>query len=417
MGMTIAEKILARNSGQARVRAGDLVTVRVDTTVLFDNNFMPSIWQEILKTDHPERVVVILDHRVPAPTIQSASAHQTARQFVKRYGIRRFHDVGRTQGISHQVVADEGYAKPGTVLVCSDSHTCSGGAFNCVARGVGGPDVMYAAVKGETWFRVGSTVRYELSGALRDGVTTKDVFLHIAGVHGDHATQNVEFGGPALPGLNMNARKTLSTMGAELSAEFATFEADAVLDAFLKERGVTDYEPAQPDRDADYADRRAVDLSAMEPLVALPDSVLNNSRPVGELAGTPVQQAFIGSCANGTLDDLALAARVLQGRKVSPETRLIITPASQHVYRQALRAGVIEILAEAGAVITNPTCGACGGSHLGLIGPGENCITASTRNFKGRMGDPSSKVYMASPATVAASAVKGVIAHPGEFLH
>jgi 3-isopropylmalate/(R)-2-methylmalate dehydratase large subunit len=150
--------------------------------------------------------------------------------------------------------------------------------------------------------------------------------------------------------------------------------------------------------------------------VALPDSVLNNSRPVGEVAGTPVHQAFIGSCANGTLDDLALAARVLKGRKVSPETRLIITPASQHVYRQALRAGVIEILAEAGAVITNPTCGACGGSHLGLIGPGENCITASTRNFKGRMGDPSSKVFMASPATVAASAVTGVVTHPGQFL-
>lgn len=416
MGMTIAEKILAKNSGRAAVRAGDLVTVRVDTTVLFDNNFMPSIWQEILKTDHPERVVVILDHRVPAPTIQSASAHITARQFVKRFGIKRFHDVGGTQGISHQVVADQGYARPGTVLVCSDSHTCSGGAFNAVARGVGGPDVMYAAVKGETWFRVGSTVRYELSGALRNGVTTKDVFLHIAGTYGDHATQNVEFGGPALPGLGMNARKTLSTMGAELSAEFATFEADAVLDAYMKECGVADYAPVHPDRDAEYADVRQVDLGKMEPLVALPDSVLNNSRPVAEVAGTPVHQAFIGSCANGTLDDLALAARVLKGRKVSPETRLIITPASQHVYRQALRAGVIETLAEAGAVITNPTCGACGGSHLGLIGPGENCITASTRNFKGRMGDPSSKVFMASPATVAASAVTGVVTHPGPFL-
>lgn len=417
MGMTIAEKILAKNSGRAKVRAGDLVTVRVDTTVLFDNNFMPSIWQEILKTDHPERVVVILDHRVPAPTIQSASAHITAREFVKRFGIQRFHDVGGTQGISHQVVADQGYAKPGTVLVCSDSHTCSGGAFNAVARGVGGPDVMYAAVKGETWFRVGSTVRYELAGELRNGVTTKDVFLHIAGTYGDHATQNVEFGGPALPGLGMNARKTLSTMGAELSAEFATFEADAVLDAYMKGCGVTDYAPVHPDRDAEYADVRRVDLGKMEPLVAMPDSVLNNSRPVGEVAGTRVHQAFIGSCANGTLDDLALAARVLKGRKVSPETRLIITPASQHVYRQALRAGVIETLAEAGAVITNPTCGACGGSHLGLIGPGENCITASTRNFKGRMGDPSSKVFMASPATVAASAVTGVVTHPGQFLN
>jgi 3-isopropylmalate/(R)-2-methylmalate dehydratase large subunit len=417
MGMTIAEKILAKNSGRENVRPGDLVTVRVDTTVLFDNNFMPSIWQEILKTDHPERVVVILDHRVPAPTIQSASAHMTARQFVKRYGIRRFHDVGGTQGISHQVVADEGYALPGTVLVCSDSHTCSGGAFNCVARGVGGPDVIYAAVKGETWFRVGTTVRYELAGSLREGVTTKDVFLYIAGTYGEHATQNVEFGGPALPGLGMNARKTLSTMGAELSAEFATFEADAVLDEYMRGCGVSDYQPVHPDRDADYFNVRRVDLDRMEPLVALPDSVLNNSRPVAEVAGTPVHQAFIGSCANGTLDDLALAAKVLIGRKVSTETRLIVTPASQHVYRQALRAGVIEVLADAGAVITNPTCGACGGSHLGLIGPGENCITASTRNFKGRMGDPGSRVFMASPATVAASAIKGVIAHPAEFLN
>ncbi len=416
MGMTIAEKILAKKSGRDRVAAGDLVTVTVDTVVLFDNNFMPSIWQDVLKMEHPERVVVILDHRVPAPTIQSAGAHRTARKFVEKFNIARFHDVGGTQGICHQVVADQGYALPGTVLVCSDSHTCSAGAFNCIARGVGGPDVMYSAAKGETWFRVGATVRYELTGVLRDGVTTKDVFLHIAGMYGDHATQNVEFGGPGVAGLSMSARKTLSTMGAELSCEFATFEADQVLIDYLRACGKTVLEPVHPDPDAQYLDVREIDLSKLEPLVALPDSVLRNSRSVGEVAGTRIDQAFIGSCANGTLDDLTLAARVLAGRKVSPKTRLIITPGSMHVYREALRTGVIATLAEAGAVITNPTCGACGGGHMGVLGPDEVCITASTRNFKGRMGDPSSKVYMASPATVAASAIKGAITHPGEFL-
>ena len=194
MAMTIAERILAKKSGRSHVAPGDLVTVETDTVVLFDNNFMPSIWQDVLKMEHPERVVVIIDHRAPAPTIQSAGAHRTARKLVEKFKLARFHDVGGTQGICHQVVADEGYALPGTVLVCSDSHTCSGGAFNCIARGVGGPDVVYSAVKGETWFRVGTTVRYELHGALRDGVTAKDVFLHIAGIYGDHATQNVEIG-------------------------------------------------------------------------------------------------------------------------------------------------------------------------------------------------------------------------------
>jgi 3-isopropylmalate/(R)-2-methylmalate dehydratase large subunit len=329
MGMTIAEKILAKKSGRDRVAAGDLVTVKVDTVVLFDNNFMPSIWQDVLKLDHPERVVVIIDHRAPAPTIQSAGAHRTARKFVEKFKIARFHDVGGTQGICHQVVADEGYALPGTVLVCSDSHTCSAGAFNCIARGVGGPDVMYSAAKGETWFRVGATVRYEMTGALKKGVTTKDVFLHIAGTYGDHATQNVEFGGPALAGLSMSARKTLSTMGAELSCEFATFEADDVLAEYLRGCGKTAIEPVHPDRDAQYFDVRTIDLSKLEPLVALPDSVLKNSRDVGSVAGIKVDQAFIGSCANGTLDDLTLAAQVLAGRKVSPQTRLIITPGAR----------------------------------------------------------------------------------------
>jgi len=414
--MAIAEKILARAGALARVSAGDLVTVQVHTVVLFDNNFMPSNWPDVRRIDHPERVVVILDHRVPAPTIQAAGAHVTARKFVERFGIERFHDVGRRQGICHQVVADEAYALPGTVLVCSDSHTCSAGALNCVARGVGGPDVFFAACKGETWFRVGETVRYELRGKLGVGVTAKDVFLHIAGKYGDHATQNVEFGGPALADLSVNARKTLATMGAELSCEFATFECDDVLLDYVRSRTGAQFEPQHPDPDAAYCDVRVVDLDRLEPLVALPDSVLRNSRTLPEVSGTPIDQAFIGSCANGTLEDLRLAARVLKGQQVAPKVRLIVTPGSQRVYLEAAREGTLAALVEAGALVTNPTCGACGGGHMGVLGPEETCITASTRNFKGRMGDPSSRVFMGSPATVAASAIAGVIADPRPYL-
>jgi 3-isopropylmalate/(R)-2-methylmalate dehydratase large subunit len=416
MGMTIAEKILARASARSRVAAGDLITVQVHTTVLFDNNFMPSNWPDVRRIDHPERVVVILDHRVPAPTIQAAGAHCTARKFVEQFGIARFHDVGRRQGICHQVVADEAYALPGTVLVCSDSHTCSAGALNCVARGVGGPDVFFAACKGETWFRVGETVRYELRGTLRPGVTAKDVFLHIAGAYGDHATQNIEFGGPALASLSINARKTIATMGAELSCEFATFECDDLLRDYVRSRTSAPFEPQHPDADAAYREVRVVDLDRLEPLVALPDSVLKNSRTLPEVSGIRIDQAFIGSCANGTLDDLRLAAQVLQGRQVAPKVRLIVTPGSQRVYLEAAREGTLAALVEAGALVTNPTCGACGGGHMGVLGPEETCITASTRNFKGRMGDPSSRVFMGSPATVAASAITGAIADPRPYL-
>jgi 3-isopropylmalate/(R)-2-methylmalate dehydratase large subunit len=417
MGMAIAEKILAAKSSQQVVRPGDIVTVEVDTVILFDNNFMPANWRDILKVRDAERIVVVLDHRVPAPNAMAAGAHVTARAFAKKFGIRRVHDVGYDQGISHQLVADLGYGVPGTVLVCSDSHTCSAGVFNCLARGVGGPDVFYSAIKGETWFRCGETVRYELTGTLPRAVTTKDAFLQIAGKHGAHATMNVEYGGPGMAGLSMNARKTLTTMSAELSAEFATFEPDDVLIEWVRSRNTREFEPVYPDKDAKYHAVRGVDLGALEPLVAYPDSVVQNSRPVKDAAGTKIDQAYIGSCANGTLDDLELAASVVAGRRVAAGVRFIVTPASQLVYREALKSGALEKLADAGAMIAPPTCGACGGGHMGVIGPDETCITATTRNFKGRMGDPSSKVFMGSPATVAASALTGYITDPREFLN
>jgi 3-isopropylmalate/(R)-2-methylmalate dehydratase large subunit len=414
--MTIAEKILASRSGRSAVRPGDIVTVEVDTVILFDNNFMPQNWREILRVRDPQRIVVVLDHRVPAPNAMAAGAHVTARAFAAKFGVRRLHDVGYDQGISHQLVADLGYGIPGTVLVCSDSHTCSAGVFNCLARGVGGPDVFYAAVKGETWFRCGETVRYQLTGRLPAAVTTKDAFLQIAGRYGAHATMNVEYGGPGIAHLSMNARKTLTTMSAELSAEFATFEPDDVLIEWVRSRSEREFEAVTPDADARYAAVREIDLRVLEPLVAFPDSVVENSQPVAAATGVRIDQAYIGSCANGTLDDLELAARVVAGRRVAQGVRFIVTPASQRVYREALKSGALEALADAGAIVAPPTCGACGGGHMGVIGPGETCITATTRNFKGRMGDPSSRVFMGSPATVAASALTGCITDPREFL-
>jgi hypothetical protein len=270
MGMTIIEKILARASGAATVAPGDLAVVDVDLAVLIDLSFSRGSWREVLKVHDPDKVVVVFDHDVPASNRDTAAMHVRGREFVRRFGIRRFHDVGPDQGISHVVVAENAYCLPGTVMACSDSHTCSAGALNCAARGLGAPDLLYALTTGKTWFRVGETIRYDLEGRLGEGVSTKDLFLYIAGTYGDHANQNVEFGGSALPHLSIDARRTLTTMGAELSAEFATFEPDEVLIDYVKARNSASFEPQYPDPDALYAARHTIDLAALSPMVALP---------------------------------------------------------------------------------------------------------------------------------------------------
>lgn len=409
MGMTMAEKILAKAGGVKTVSPGEIAVVQIGTAVFLDMNFLPASWREILKVHDPDKVVVVLDHLAPANEPQTADAHRRARAFVERFGIKRFHDIGYDQGISHVVVADNAYALPGTVLVNPDSHTCGGGALNCAARGVGLPETLFAVTTGRTWFRVGETIRYELSGKFRPGVSAKDLFLTIAGKWGAHVNQNVEYGGPGLEALTINARRTLAIMGTELSAEFVIFEPDDAMIHYVRERNPRPFEPVWPDADARYRDTRKVALDTVEPLVALPDSVIENSVPVGQVAGQKIDQAFIGSCANGTLDDFAVAARVVKGRRVARGVRLIVTPGSQAIYRAALKAGYVETLVDAGAVVTAATCGACFGGHMGVLGAGEVCITASTRNFKGRMGDPSARIFMASPATVAASALAGEI--------
>ena len=416
MGMTITEKILARASGAARVAPGDLAVVTVDTAVLLDLSFLPEGWREVLHVHDPASVVIVFDHLVPAATVQAATCHKTGREFAAKFGIARLHDVGPEQGISHAVIAERGYALPGSVLVNGDSHTCGAGAFNCAARGVGGPDMLWAVTTGSAWFRVGETVRYDFTGRLAPGVSAKDLFLYIAGTYGAHVNQNIEYGGPGMAGLSIDARRTLATMGAEFSAEFTIFEPDETLIGYMRARTAAPFDPVWPDADAAYAARRTIALDTLQPLVALPDAVVNQSVPVAAVAGTRIDQAFIGSCANGTLEDLAIAAQVVRGHKVARGTRFIVTPGTQAIFRAALRAGYVETLLEAGAVVTPATCGACIGGHMGVLGPDEVCITASTRNFKGRMGDPSARIYMASPATVAASALAGRIASAEEMV-
>jgi 3-isopropylmalate/(R)-2-methylmalate dehydratase large subunit len=417
VGMTMLQKILARHAGVESVRVGDIVVCEVDTVVMLDlifsNGRLPADPRRIA---HPERVVVILDHAVPAPTVFDAAGHSLAREFVKKFGIERFVDVGG-HGICHQVILERGFALPGQVLTCSDSHTIASGALNCAARGLGAAEILQIACTGQTWFRVAPTVRYELEGRLPDGVFGKDVFFHIAGAFGSVEGHDVEFAGAGLTSLSLDDRATLSTMCAEISANFALFPADDLITSYLA--GVTEapFQPVESDPDAEFAARHRVDLSALRPYVAMPDQIPGNTRPLAQLQERiPIDQAFVGSCANGKLEDLRVAAEVVRGRKVAPGVRLLVTPASQKVYLDAVRAGYVETLVEAGAVVTNSTCGACYGGHMGVIGPGETCITSSTRNFKGRMGSPEASIYMGSSATVAASAVAGHITDPTPFL-
>ncbi|MCU1640143.1 MAG: 3-isopropylmalate dehydratase large subunit [Nocardia sp.] len=410
MGMTMIENLLARKTGVAQVRPGDIVTVEVDMCVMIDLQFA-TLWIPPSRIHNPDKVAVVMDHAVPAPTLKDAEGGPKARKFVADFGIEKFFDVGR-HGICHQVIAENGLARPGEVLACTDSHTCAGGAYNTAARGLGPAELYSIMCTGSTWFQVAPTIRYELNGQLPEGISGKDVFLYIADAYGDATNMNLEFGGSGTAGIPLNDRRTIATQAAEISADFATFGVDDVLRDFLHERGVHDFEAADADADAEYFAIREIDLSGLEPYVARPGTVSRNGLPVSQLERRTIHQAFIGSCANGQLEDLRIAARILRGRSVAPGVRLLVTPASQQVYRDAMRLGYLQDIADAGGVVTNSTCGACFGYHMGVVGSGEVCLTSSTRNFTGRMGSTEAEIYMASPATVAASAIAGYITDP-----
>jgi 3-isopropylmalate/(R)-2-methylmalate dehydratase large subunit len=411
MGMNAIEKILSNHSEQQTVRPGDVVMVEVDTTVHFD--FMSP---DILRINDPDKVVLMHDHVVPAPTVQAANNAKHMREFVERFGIENYFPVGK-HGISHVLVAQEGYALPGQILVNADSHTCSSGALNCLARGMGPSEMQYILCKGQTWYVVGPTTKVLLEGTLPERVFPRDVIHYIPGHYGDFAGRNLEWYGDGLASIGMDGRLTMATISAELSAEFSLFPYDQVLAEYLEGRAKRPFEPAYPDDDAEYDQEITIDLSSLEPQVVLPGKVAWNSKDVGEVAGEQIKvdQAFIGSCANGRLSDFAIAAEIMEGRQVAPGTRMIVTPGSQDILKEAIKLGYVSTLMDAGAVVTSSTCGACYGGHMGLLGDGEVCITASTRNFQGRMGSPKANIYMGSPATVAASAVTGVISDPRDL--
>lgn len=413
MGSTIIEKILARTAGKDILKPGDIAICRPDFVILLDLTFaIDGLWYRPKKIFDKEKTAVVFDHAVPAPSIKDAAGMVEARRFAKEFGLKSFFDVGN-HGIVHVLAAEHGLVRPGELLLCADSHTCAAGAFNCAGRGIASLDVLQAMTTGLTWYPVSPTVRYEFEGALAPFVSGKDVFFHIAQTYGAHSGLSMEFGGSGLKSLSMADRRTIATMCAEVGAEFSVFEHDDVTAAYLKDRLKQPATPVAPDCDAAYHEVRTIDLAAIEPYLIYPHSVPKNGTRFSDFSkSVKIDQAFIGSCANGLIEDIRVAANIVKGRKVAPGVRFLVTPGSQSVYLQASREGLIATLVEAGAVVTNSTCGACFGYHMGVLAPGEVCLTASTRNFRGRMGSADALVYMGSPATVAASALTGVITDP-----
>jgi len=416
----MAQKVLARHSGKSDIAPGDIVVCEVDRVIMTDVIFPRSperLPTDILHVEHPERITVLFDHGAPSPTVESAQWQARGRAFAKQFGID-LSDIGR-QGILGHVIIERALARPGQLLLCNDSHTVAGGAVNCAARGLGVADILQAVCTGKAWYRASPTVKFVLEGELPAGTYGKDILLDIAGRFGSVEGMDVEFAGDGLGPLSIDDRGTLATMCAEISANFVMMPADRKILDFLAATTTAEFEPAEPDHDAVYERVEHIDLTKIKPSVARPGFIPRNVvdvDAVGEGEKVRIDQAFIGSCANGKLSDLRVAADIVRGGTVAPGTRMIVTPASQQVYLEAVRLGYVEALVAAGAVVTNSTCGACFGGHMGIVGPNEVCITSSPRNFRGRMGHPSAQVYVASSATVAASALTGYITNPQAYL-
>jgi 3-isopropylmalate/(R)-2-methylmalate dehydratase large subunit len=416
MGLTMAEKVLARASGREEVKAGQYVTAVIDRMMCHDAfavNGLTLKGMGVKKLFDPDRVVVIVDHYFPAPTERMAQGQIIIRQMVEEYKIR--HYLGFA-GICHQVMCEEGLVLPGQLILGTDSHTTTYGALGAASAGIGVTEMNYVLATGELWMQVPSTIRFELTGSPGPALMSKDLALFIAGRFGTEVAQYkaVEFCGPLAGQMTIAGRMTLSNMGVEIGAKFAFFEADQRTLDYLQDRTGQPVSVFGPDPDASYEERFKVDISGVEPQVSTPHNP-GNARPVSEIGEVLIHQAFLGSCTNGRIEDLEVAAKILKGHQVNPKVRLLVTPASRKVLIEANRAGYIQILLEAGAHITPTGCGPCPGGHMGLIGPGEVCLSSTNRNFRGRMGSPESEVYLGSPATVAASAIEGRITDPRKY--
>jgi 3-isopropylmalate/(R)-2-methylmalate dehydratase large subunit len=419
MPSTLAEKIIGMHAGR-NVAPGELVLTEVDKTALQDTTGPLAVRQfnmlGIGRVKKPDDCFIFLDHCAPCPTKEQANDHVTLREFALKHGVR-IHQIG--EGVIHQLLLER-YLKPGDIAVGSDSHTCMGGALGCFATGMGSTDVAVAMALGKTWLRVPESIRFRLSGRLKKGVYPKDVILYIIGIVGaDGATyKSMEFTGRATEKMTVEDRAVLANMAVEAGAKCGLFPSDRNTKKFLSSmKRAGDFVELKPDEGAEYEKTVTLDVSHLEPMVSLPHTV-DNTRPIShkDCRDIRVSQVFLGSCTNGRLQDLEVAAGILKGKSVSKDVRLIVVPASRRVLLEAIKKGVLKTLVEAGASVQNPGCGPCLGIHQGVLGDNEICVATSNRNFKGRMGNPNAGVILASPATAAASSLTGVLTDPREVL-
>jgi len=414
MGQTFAEKVLALRSGKRQVNPGDIVEITPQVALSHDNTAaIAGIFQRMggKKVFNPQMHAIFLDHAAPAPTTKHAENHRIIRDFVLEQEIPHFFDVGR--GICHQVLVEEGLALPGEIVLGSDSHTPHAGVMGAFGAGIGRSEMASIWAVGTLWLRVPESLKIIVTGKMPAWVTPKDLALKIIGDLGaDGALYlSVEWHGNLITDMSLSERATLTNMAAEMGAKNSTIPPDDKTLAYLSERAKRDFEPVLPDPDASYLRVLEIDARSLEPMIACPHTV-DNVKPLSEVVGTKVDQAFLGTCTNGRLEDLASAAEILRGRKLSPGTRMIVIQASSEILREALREGYVEVFLNAGALVESPGCGPCMGNHLGVPAPGEVTISTANRNFQGRMGTKESEIYLASPAVTAASAVAGKITHP-----
>jgi 3-isopropylmalate/(R)-2-methylmalate dehydratase large subunit len=413
--MNITEKILAKASGKKTVSPGDIVDANVDMVMVHDLTgplaveafkriSIPHVWDN-------KKIVIILDHQVPAESVKAAELHKMLRAFAKEQSIRLY-DVGRG-GICHQVMPEKGHVVPGTVIVGADSHTCTYGAFGAFATGIGSTEAAAVFATGKIWLKIPETIKVNVEGEFKPYVTPKDLILSIIGrVGADGATYKAtEFTGSTIRGMSMAGRMTLCNMSVEMGAKNGIVESDDTTRKFLEGRVTKPCEAFKSDAAAKYEKVFEFDAAKLEPTVACPSSV-DNVKPVSEIGDVPIEQAFIGSCTNGRIEDLRVAAQIMKGKTVKDGVRALVIPASQEVYRKAVDEGLVEIFTDAGALVCGSACGPCLGGHIGLLAAGETCVSTSNRNFIGRMGSTQANVYLASPATVAASALTGRITDP-----
>ena len=416
--MTITEKIIAGHADRPWVEPGELMTVRVDFAMANDITAPLAICAfEEIGTEQvfdPDRVALVLSHFLPAKDIDSAELGRVTREFCRQQGIRHFYGPG--EGIEHVLLPEQGLVLPGEIVLGADSHTCTYGALGCLSTGVGSTDLAYTLATGETWMRVPESILCTFTGRLQPWVTGKDLILHALGQIGcDGATyRTLEFAGSALGDLSTSARLTMANMAVEAGAKNGIFNPDAQTLNYVEKRAQRAFTPLRSDPGAQYAREVTFDVASIEPQVALPPAP-DNVRPISEAGALPVDRVFVGSCTNGRLEDLRVAAGILQSRSVHPDVDMMVIPASRATYAAALREGLLEIFVEAGACVSVPTCGPCLGGHMGVLGRGERCVSTSNRNFVGRMGHPDSETYLASPAVAAASAVAGHLCYPGEL--